>query len=80
MALAARSADQTTPARPVTARPPLEAVPVTPMPKTMQLKMHQCNQAADEKKLQGAPRETFIKGCMTPPRKSNAPARNTASR
>jgi hypothetical protein len=50
------------------------------MPKTTQLKMRQCNTAADDKKLQGAPRETFIKGCMTPPHKPNTPARGTASR
>ena len=39
VALVARSADQTTTARPVTARPPLEAVPVSPMSKNLQAKM-----------------------------------------
>ena len=80
VALVARSADQTTTARPVTARPPLEAVPVSPMSKNLQAKMRQCNAAADGKKLQGAPRETYLKGCMAPPRKPETPARSTASR
>jgi hypothetical protein len=80
LAPATHSADQTPPARAVTARPPLEAVPVSPMPKNLQLKMRQCNTAADGKKLAGAPRETYIKNCMAPPRKPETPARSTASR
>ncbi|HTY94491.1 MAG TPA: PsiF family protein [Steroidobacteraceae bacterium] len=53
---------------PVTATPPLQAVPATPASKNVQQRMRGCNAAADAKKLQAAARETFIKSCMAPRR------------
>ena len=51
---------------PVTATPPLQAVPATPVSKNVQQRMRGCNAAADAKKLGAAGRETFIKTCMAP--------------
>jgi hypothetical protein len=59
-------AGTTTP--PVTATPPLQVVPATPVSKNVQLRMRGCNAAADAKKLAAAGRETFIKSCMAPKR------------
>jgi hypothetical protein len=73
------SADDSTPAKPVTARPPREAVPATPVTKTLHTHMRQCNAAADAKQLHGAPREAFVRDCMSP-RHTNTPARGSASR
>ena len=50
---------------PVTATPPLQVVPATPLSKNLQQRMRGCNAAADARKLSAAGRETFIKGCMT---------------
>ena len=54
--------------RPVTATPPLQVVPATPVSHNVQQRMRACNTSADAKKLRAAARETFIKGCMTPHR------------
>jgi hypothetical protein len=51
--------------RPVTATPPLQVVPATPVSKNLQQRMRSCNAAADARKLPAAGRETFIKSCMT---------------
>jgi hypothetical protein len=51
-------------AHPVTATPPLVAVPATPVSKNVQQRMRACNATADARKLQASARETFIKGCM----------------
>ncbi len=53
-------------AQPVTATPPLQAVPATPVAKNVQQRMRGCNAAADARKLAPAARETFIKSCMAP--------------
>lgn len=60
---AVRAADPTT--HPVTATPPLVAVPATPVSKNVQQRMRACNATADARKLQTAARETFIKSCMS---------------
>jgi len=60
---AVRAADPTT--LPVTATPPLVAVPATPVSKNVQQRMRACNATADARKLQTAVRETFIKSCMS---------------
>jgi hypothetical protein len=52
----------------VTATPPLQAVPATPVSKNLQQRMRGCNASADAKKLQTGARETFIKSCMAPRR------------
>jgi hypothetical protein len=57
------AADATT--HPVTATPPLVAVPATPVSKNVQQRMRACNATADARKLQTAVRETFIKSCMS---------------
>ena len=67
-------ADPASIAHPVTATPPLQAVPATPLSKNVQQRMRGCNASADAKKLQAATRETFIKGCMAP-RHSHAVSR-----
>ena len=69
-ALNARSADDTPASRPVQvqAHPPPEAVPTTPLTHAVQERMRQCNAQADKRQLQGAARETFVKGCMQPKR------------
>jgi len=82
--LAARSADDAPAARPaevkpVQARPPLQAVPTTPLTKATQERMRQCNAQADKSKLQGERRETFVKGCMQP-RRPSTPAQTSAAR
>jgi hypothetical protein len=53
---------------PVTATPPLQVVPATPVSKNLQQRMRNCNAAADARKLPAAGRETFIKSCITPHR------------
>jgi len=78
-ALTARSADDAAPVKPVQARPPLQAVPTTPLTHAVQERMRQCNAQADKMKLQGAPRENFVKGCMQP-RRLNAPPTSSAAR
>jgi hypothetical protein len=50
--------------QPVTATPPLMAVPATPVSKNVQQRMRACNATADAKKLQTAAREAFLKSCM----------------
>jgi hypothetical protein len=77
-ALSARSADDATAVRPVQAHPPLEAVPTTPLTHAVQERMRQCNAQADKQKLQGAARETFVKGCMQPKRMMRPVASPTA--
>jgi psiF repeat-containing protein len=57
----AQAADAT---HPVTATPPLVAVPATPVSKNVQQRMRACNATADARKLQATDRETFIKSCM----------------
>jgi hypothetical protein len=51
---------------PVTATPPLQVVPATPVSRNVQQRMRACNTSADAKKLSAAARETFIKSCMAP--------------
>jgi hypothetical protein len=58
-------ADTVSSAHPVTATPPLVAVPATPVSKNVQQRMRACNATADARKLQTAARETFIKSCMS---------------
>lgn len=58
-------ADTLSSAHPVTATPPLLAVPATPVSKNVQQRMRACNATADARKLQTAARETFIKSCMS---------------
>ena len=79
VALNARSDDTPTAVKPVQARPPLQAVPTTPLTRAVQEHMRQCNAEADKRKLQGAPRETFVKSCMQP-RRPSTPPRTSASR
>ena len=64
LAMPIAHADSGTVAHPVTATPPLQAVPATPVSKTVQQRMRGCNATADAKKLANAARETFIKSCM----------------
>jgi psiF repeat len=64
LAMQMARADAGTVAPPVTATPPLQAVPATPISKNVQQRMRGCNATADAKKLQTAVRETFIKNCM----------------
>jgi len=59
-------ADPTATVHPVTATPPLQAVPATPVSKNVQTRMRGCNAVADSKKLQTTARETFIRTCMAP--------------
>jgi hypothetical protein len=59
---------------PVTATPPLQVVPATPVSRNVQQRMRACNTTADARKLRAAVRETFIKGCMAP-RRSHAVSR-----
>lgn len=59
-------ADAATVTHPVTATPPLQAVPATTVSKSVQARMRACNATADGRKLQSATRETFIKACMAP--------------
>ncbi|HEY6454616.1 MAG TPA: PsiF family protein [Steroidobacteraceae bacterium] len=59
---------------PVTATPPVQVVPATPVSRSVQQRMRACNSTADAKKLRAAARETFIKGCMAP-RRSHAISR-----
>jgi hypothetical protein len=74
--LTARSADVVTPAQPVTARPPLVAVPAPPMTKAMQTRMHQCTAAAHSKQLHGKERDAYMRTCAaakhapTPPQQT----------
>jgi hypothetical protein len=63
LAAPAGAADPTT--HPVTATPPLVAVPATPVSKNVQQRMRACNATADSRKLVSAARETFIKSCMS---------------
>jgi len=65
-------------APPVTATPPLMAVPATPVSKNVQQRMRACNATADARKLANAAREAFIKSCMahrarTPSRAGSEP-------
>jgi hypothetical protein len=55
-----------TASRPVTATPPVQVVPATPVSRNVQQRMRACNSSADAKKLHAAVRETFIKSCMAP--------------
>ena len=59
-------ADPAPVAHPVTATPPLQAVPATPVSKSVQARMRGCNATADARKLQSSARETFLKSCMAP--------------
>ena len=68
LAMQMAHADSGTVAHPVTATPPLQAVPATPVSKNVQQRMRGCNATADARKLQATVRETFIKGCMAPRR------------
>jgi len=72
--LQATQPDAASSTRPVTATPPLQVVPATPVSKNLQQRMRACNAAADARKLPAAGRETFIKSCMAP-RRSHAPSR-----
>jgi psiF repeat len=54
--------------RPVTATPPLQVVPATPVSRNVQQRMRGCNTSADARKLRAAARETFIRSCMAPHR------------
>jgi hypothetical protein len=67
-------ADPATIAHPVTAIPPLQAVPATPLSKTVQARVRSCNASADARKLQSTLRETFIKSCMAL-RRAHPPSR-----
>ena len=73
LAMRLAHADPATVVRPVTATPPLQAVPATPVSKKVQQRMRACNASADARKLQATARETFIKSCMAP-RHGHAPA------
>ncbi|HTV78484.1 MAG TPA: PsiF family protein [Steroidobacteraceae bacterium] len=57
-------ADPVNTAHPVTATPPLQAVPATPVSRSVQQRMRSCNASADARKLQATARETFLKSCM----------------
>jgi hypothetical protein len=75
LAAPAAASDPTTPAtHPVTATPPLQAVPATPVSKNVQQRMRNCNGGADARKLTATARETFIKSCMASHR-SRTPSR-----
>ncbi|HTY48918.1 MAG TPA: PsiF family protein [Steroidobacteraceae bacterium] len=63
---------------PVTARPPLQAMPATRVSRQVQQRMRACNAQADTRKLTAAPRESFIKGCMAVHR-ARHPVATTAS-
>jgi hypothetical protein len=54
--------------RPVTATPPVQVVPATPVSRNVQQRMRACNSSADARKLRAAARETFINSCMRPRR------------
>jgi psiF repeat len=64
LALVAPLAQAAGAASPVTATPPLVAVPATPVSKNVQQRMRACNATADARKLEASARETFIKSCM----------------
>jgi psiF repeat len=66
LAMPLAHADPAMLAHPVTATPPLQAVPATPLSKNVQARMRGCNASADGHKLQSTARETFIKSCMAP--------------
>jgi hypothetical protein len=66
LAMQLAHADPAAITRPVTATPPLQAVPATPVSKNVQQRMRGCNASADARKLQATARETFIKSCMAP--------------
>ena len=66
LAIRLAHADPAAMAHPVTATPPLQAVPATPVSKNVQARMRGCNAGADARKLQSTARETFIKSCMAP--------------
>jgi hypothetical protein len=69
LAAAAAAADPAGPAtHAVTATPPLQVVPATPVSKNVQQRMRNCNGSADARKLTASARETFIKSCMAPHR------------
>jgi len=68
LAMQLAHADPAAVAHPVTATPPLQAVPATPVSKSVQARMRGCNATADAKKLQATARETFLKSCMAPRR------------
>jgi len=51
------------PAQPVTARPPLVAVPAPPMTKAMQTRMHQCTAVAHSRQLHGKQRDAYMRSC-----------------
>jgi hypothetical protein len=83
LAAAAAAADPSGPAaHPVTATPPLQVVPATPVSKNVQQRMRNCNGSADARKLTATARETFIKSCMashrtrTPSRAGSEPKPN----
>jgi psiF repeat len=57
-----------TASHPVTATPPLQAIPATPASHNVQQRMRGCNAAADARKLAAAAREAFIRSCMAPRR------------
>jgi hypothetical protein len=65
LALAGPAAATDATTHPVTATPPLVAVPATPVSKNVQQRMRACNATADARKLLTAARETFIKSCMS---------------
>jgi hypothetical protein len=66
LAAPAGAADPSAPVtHPVTATPPLQVVPATPVSKNVQQRMRNCNGSADAKKLTASARETFIKSCMS---------------
>ena len=58
------AAGDSAPGVPVTASPPLQAVPTTKVSGQVQQRMRACNAQADQKQLTAAPRESFIKSCM----------------
>ncbi len=68
LALSARAAapDSGAASHPVTATPPLQVSPATPVSTNVQQRMRNCNAAADAKKLSAAAHETFLKTCMAP--------------
>jgi hypothetical protein len=68
LALAARAAqpDSGATSHPVTATPPLQVIPATPVTTNVQQRMRNCNAAADARKLSAAAHEAFLKTCMAP--------------
>jgi len=76
--LAARSADVVTAAQPVTARPPLVAVPAPPMTKALQTRMHQCTAAAHAKQLHGKERDAYMRSCAAAKHAPSVPPQQTA--